>query len=147
MPTRSSEMRSLTRDSVAGRRSAHRLRELDLGQALVGVVLLAGHRPGHAHVGVHELDRRAHLLVVHPTDAVLRVALGLHQLESHHHVRLELMKTERYAKNGIGWMDDKKMCASVELVNTYMGVPKPVDCKEVYTNEFLTKVELPKSMR
>ena len=60
---------------------------------------------------------------------------------------LELMKTERYAKNGIGWMDDKKMCASVELVNTYMGVPKPVDCKDVYTNEFLTKIELPKSMR
>src|SRR5262249_15561493 len=60
---------------------------------------------------------------------------------------LELMKTERYAKNGIGWMDDKKMCASVELVNTYMGVPKPVDCKDVYTNEFLTKIELPKLMR
>ena len=60
---------------------------------------------------------------------------------------LELMKTERYVKNGIGWMDDKKMCASVELVNTYMGVPKPVDCKDVYTNEFLTKIELPKSMR
>src|SRR5262245_51284664 len=60
---------------------------------------------------------------------------------------LELMKTERYAKNGIGWMDDKKMCASVELVNTYMGVPRPVSCKDVYTNEFLTKIELPKSMR
>ncbi len=60
---------------------------------------------------------------------------------------LELMKTERYAKNGIGWMDDKKMCASVKLVNTYMGAPRPVDCKEVYTNEFLTKIELPKSMR
>jgi hypothetical protein len=28
-----------------------------------------------------------------------------------------------------------------------MGVPKPVDCKDVYTNEFLTKIELPKSMR
>jgi NitT/TauT family transport system substrate-binding protein len=60
---------------------------------------------------------------------------------------LELMKTDRYAKNGIGWMDDRKMCASVDLVNTYMGVPKKVDCKDVYTNEFLTKIELPKSMR
>ncbi len=60
---------------------------------------------------------------------------------------LELMKTERYAKNGIGWMDEKKMCASVDLVNTYMGVPKKVECKEVFTNEFLTKIELPKSMR
>ena len=60
---------------------------------------------------------------------------------------LELMKTERYAKHGIGWMEEKKMCASVDLVNTYMGVPKKVDCKDVYTNEFLTKIELPTSMR
>src|SRR5499426_644363 len=60
---------------------------------------------------------------------------------------LELMKTERYAKNGIGWMDEKKMCDSVDLVNTYMGVPTKVECKAVYTNEFLTKVELPKSAR
>jgi NitT/TauT family transport system substrate-binding protein len=60
---------------------------------------------------------------------------------------LELMKTERYAKNGIGFMDEKKMCASVDLVNTYMGVPAKVECKAVFTNEFLTKVELPASMR
>jgi NitT/TauT family transport system substrate-binding protein len=60
---------------------------------------------------------------------------------------LELMKTARYAQHGIGWMEEAKMCSSVELVNTYMGVPRKVDCKEVYTNEFLTRVELPASMR
>ncbi|HJR01933.1 MAG TPA: ABC transporter substrate-binding protein [Methylomirabilota bacterium] len=60
---------------------------------------------------------------------------------------LDLMKTDRYAKNGIGWMEDKKMCDSVDLVNTYMGVPTKVECKAVYTNEFLTKVELPRSVR
>jgi NitT/TauT family transport system substrate-binding protein len=60
---------------------------------------------------------------------------------------LELMKTERYARRGIGWMEEAKMCASVELVNTYMGVPRKVECAEVYTNEFLTKVDLPASMR
>jgi len=60
---------------------------------------------------------------------------------------LELMKTDRYAKNGIGWMEEKKMCESVDLVNTYMGVPTKVECKAVYTNEFLTKVEMPKSVR
>jgi len=60
---------------------------------------------------------------------------------------LELMKTDRYAKNGIGWMEEKKMCESVDLVNTYMGVPTKVECKTVYTNEFLTKVELPRSAR
>jgi NitT/TauT family transport system substrate-binding protein len=57
---------------------------------------------------------------------------------------LSLMKTERYAKNGIGWIDDKKMCDSVELVNTYMGLPKKVECKAVYSGAFLPKVEMPK---
>ena len=56
---------------------------------------------------------------------------------------IDLMRTERYAKHGIGWMDQQKMCHSVELVNTYMGIAKKVDCKRVYTNDFLTKVELP----
>ena len=45
-------------------------------------------------------------------------------------IGLDLMKTERYAKNGIGWIDEKKMCDSVDLVNTYMGLPKKVECKD-----------------
>jgi NitT/TauT family transport system substrate-binding protein len=56
---------------------------------------------------------------------------------------LDLMKTERYAENGIGWIEDKKMCHSVDLVNTYMGLPEKVDCAAVYTTEFLPKVEMP----
>jgi NitT/TauT family transport system substrate-binding protein len=59
-------------------------------------------------------------------------------------IGLGLMKTERYARNGIGSIDDQKMCASVDLVNTYMGLPKKVDCKDVYTTEFYTKVAMPK---
>jgi NitT/TauT family transport system substrate-binding protein len=58
---------------------------------------------------------------------------------------LELMRTERYAKNGIGWMDRGKMCGTVEFINTYMpDMPRKVGCDEVFTNDFLTKVELPK---
>ncbi len=60
---------------------------------------------------------------------------------------LDLMKTDRYAKHGIGWIEDKKMCHSVDLVNTYMGVPTKVDCKAVFTTEFLPRIELPKTMR
>jgi len=56
---------------------------------------------------------------------------------------LELMKTDRYARNGIGWMDRAKMCKAVELVNTYMDVPKKAACDEVFTNDFLTKIEMP----
>ncbi|MBL6651778.1 MAG: hypothetical protein ISP49_09310 [Reyranella sp.] len=59
-------------------------------------------------------------------------------------IGLDLMKTERYAKNGIGWIDEKKMCDSVDLVNTYMGLAKKVECKDVYSTEFLPKVDMPK---
>jgi len=58
-------------------------------------------------------------------------------------IGLGLMKTDRYAKNGIGWIDEKKMCDSVDLVNTYMGLPKKVECKNVYSTEFFTKVAMP----
>jgi len=58
---------------------------------------------------------------------------------------LDLMRTERYAKNGIGWMDHGKMCGTVEFINTYMpDMPRKVGCDEVFTNEFLTKIEPPK---
>jgi len=56
---------------------------------------------------------------------------------------LELMRTKNYAEKGLGWIDDKKMCASVDLINTYMGLAKKVECKDVYTTEFLTKVAMP----
>jgi NitT/TauT family transport system substrate-binding protein len=58
---------------------------------------------------------------------------------------LDLMRTERYAKNGIGWMDRGKMCGTVEFINAYMpDMPRKVGCDEVFTNDFLTKVEPPK---
>jgi len=58
---------------------------------------------------------------------------------------LELMKTDRYAKNGVGWIERAKMCRTTELINRYMpDMPRKVGCDEVFTNEFLTKVEPPK---
>lgn len=56
---------------------------------------------------------------------------------------LQLMDTERYRENGIGWIEEEKMCASVDIVNTYMGLPKEVSCQEVFTTEFLTKIDMP----
>ncbi len=60
---------------------------------------------------------------------------------------LDLMKTTRYAEHGIGWIEDNKMCDSTALVNQYMGLPKQVDCKAVYSDQFLTKIDLPATMR
>ncbi|APH72526.1 ABC transporter substrate-binding protein [Aquibium oceanicum] len=56
---------------------------------------------------------------------------------------LELLKTDRYKENGIGWIEEAKMCASVDLVNTYMGLPSEVACADTYTTEFLPKIEMP----
>ena len=73
--------------------------------------------------------------------------IELAQIEPNMMLGLELMKTDRYAKNGIGWIEEKKMCASVDLVNTYMGLPSKVDCKAVFSTAFLPKIELPATMR
>ena len=64
-------------------------------------------------------------------------------IEANLKLGLDLMKTPRYAANGIGWIEPNKMCASVDLVNTYMGLPRKVECAAVFTNDFLTKITMP----
>jgi NitT/TauT family transport system substrate-binding protein len=68
-------------------------------------------------------------------------------IEANMRLGISLMQTDRYKQNGIGWMDSKKMCGSVDIVNQYMGLPKQVVCDSVYTNEFLTKVDMPTAMK
>ena len=46
-----------------------------------------------------------------------------------------------------GWIEQQKMCASVDLVNTYMGLPRKVECSAVFTNDFLTKVVMPNNAK
>lgn len=71
--------------------------------------------------------------------------IDLSLIEPNMMLGLELMKTERYRKHGVGWVDRAKMCATVELLNTYMpDLPRKVGCDEVFTNEFLTKIEPPR---
>ncbi len=71
--------------------------------------------------------------------------IDLALIEPNLRLGLELMKTERYARHGIGWVDRAKMCATVELLNSYMpDLPRKVGCDEVFTNEFLTKIEPPR---
>src|SRR5437870_5134631 len=58
--------------------------------------------------------------------------IDLALIEPNLRLGLELMKTDRYAKHGIGWMDRAKMCATVELINTYMpDIPFRVDGGEL----------------
>jgi len=64
-------------------------------------------------------------------------------IEANLKLGLDLMKTPRYAANGIGWIEPNKMCASVDLVNTYMGLPRKVECSAVFTNDYLTRIAMP----
>ena len=64
-------------------------------------------------------------------------------IEPNMRLGLALMRTPRYAANGIGWMEQEKMCASVDLVNTYMALPRKVTCAAVFTNAFLPKIAMP----
>jgi NitT/TauT family transport system substrate-binding protein len=68
-------------------------------------------------------------------------------IEANMHLGLDLMKTPRFAANGIGWMEQQKMCSSVDLVNTYMDLPRKVTCSAVFTNEFLSKVAIPQEAK
>jgi NitT/TauT family transport system substrate-binding protein len=68
-------------------------------------------------------------------------------IEANMNLGFDLMRTRTFADRGIGFIDEKKMCGSTDLVNTYMGLPKKVDCASVYTTEFLTKVAMPLTVK
>lgn len=59
----------------------------------------------------------------------------------------DLMRTRNFADNGIGAIDEKKMCGSVDIVNTYMGLPKKVECPAVYARGLFPKVTLPLAVK
>jgi NitT/TauT family transport system substrate-binding protein len=56
---------------------------------------------------------------------------------------LALMRTDRYRANGIGSIDRAKMCASVDIINANMGLPRPVTCDETFNASFYTRVDMP----
>lgn len=59
---------------------------------------------------------------------------------------LDLFKSTHYAENGIGYMNEDRMCETVETVQEYVPVESKPECTDLYTNDYLTKVELPASM-
>ncbi len=73
--------------------------------------------------------------------------LDLEFIRNNQAMGIALMRTTRYKEHGLGWIDEKKMCDSAEIANKYMGLPRPVDCKTVFTNAFLPKVPLPLSVK
>lgn len=49
----------------------------------------------------------------------------------------EFFKTDRYKNMGIGYIDPTRMAATVDTVNTYLGVPVNFDPKEMYDASML----------
>ena len=68
-------------------------------------------------------------------------------IEANMGLGLALMRTPRYAAHGIGFIERQKMCASVDLVNTYMRPPRRVACSDVFSDEFLTKIAMPEQAK
>ncbi len=69
--------------------------------------------------------------------------IDLSVIEPNMMLGLDLMRTQDYKDHGIGYINPKKMCHSVDIINTYMGLAKKVECNDVYTSEFFTKVAMP----
>ena len=54
---------------------------------------------------------------------------------------LDLLRTARYEQNGIGYIDQEKMCKTVSVVNANMELPRKPACAEVYTTALLPAVK------
>ena len=57
----------------------------------------------------------------------------------------ELMSDEISRTVALGWLDDDRMAADYELVETYLGLDQPFDIKTAYSNEFIdTSIKMSK---
>src|ERR1700722_12326996 len=71
--------------------------------------------------------------------ALVEANSGLHpadQLVNWHEVE-QLMSDKTSQTTGLGWFDPQRMEESYNLVKTYVGIEKPFDVTEHYTNMFL----------
>lgn len=59
---------------------------------------------------------------------------------------LDLFKSKDYAEHGIGYMNEDRMCETVDTVQKYVPVDSKPTCTELFSNDYLSKVDLPKSM-
>jgi NitT/TauT family transport system substrate-binding protein len=57
---------------------------------------------------------------------------------------IKLVESKQYAEHGMGWIDPERMCTTVRLVNEYMGLPRKLECGEIYTSAAWPSVALAK---
>lgn len=74
-------------------------------------------------------------------DALVEANSGLQadsQLINWHEVE-QLMSDKTSQTVALGWFDPKRMTDTYDLVKTYVGLDKPFDVEQAYTNDFLDK--------
>jgi NitT/TauT family transport system substrate-binding protein len=74
-------------------------------------------------------------------DALVEANSGLQadsQLVNWHEVE-QLMSDKTSQTVALGWFDPQRMTDTYDLVKTYVGLDKPFDVKQAYTNDFLDK--------
>ncbi len=74
-------------------------------------------------------------------DALVEANSGLQtasQLDNWHEVE-QLMSDKTSQTEALGWFDPQRMTDTYDLVKTYVGLDKPFDVKQAYTNDFLDK--------
>ena len=64
-------------------------------------------------------------------------AMSKDLIAGHYVEALNLLIDEGVKRNGLGWMDDKKMNNTIDLVTKYTPLKKRIDAKDLYTNKFL----------
>jgi NitT/TauT family transport system substrate-binding protein len=56
---------------------------------------------------------------------------------------IDLFRTNRYKQNGVGWVEEKKMADSINIISKYRDLKVDMKPSDLYTNEYLTKIALP----
>jgi NitT/TauT family transport system substrate-binding protein len=56
---------------------------------------------------------------------------------------IDLFRTNRYKQNGVGWVEEKKMADSINIISKYRDLKVEMKTSDLYTNEYLTKIPLP----
>ena len=56
---------------------------------------------------------------------------------------IDLFRTNRYKQNGVGWVEEKKMADSINIISKYRDLKVEMKASDLYTNEFLTEIALP----
>lgn len=55
-------------------------------------------------------------------------------------ITIDHMLTKTAQEKGLGYVDEKKMTYTRDLITKYMNLPRTVPLAEIYTNEFLTRI-------